>query len=113
MSAAEKLMALHDRLITDRATAIVGQGLTVRPTEAGQAWLRDYHRYKRLWRDLELSGQTPETLLAEHFGFISDTEIIVSEAEGAEEPKERRATERAVVPRILDLDDLPPGGDEA
>lgn len=72
----DRLCSLHDRLISDTRTAFrtTGHGhrIIVTPTPAGGAWLKDYGRYQREWRRLELKELDPAKGLRERFGYIHD-----------------------------------------
>ena len=71
------LYALHERLISDRARPFYSDGSarSVRPTPAGEAWLRDYHRYRYVWQQLHHDGISPPALLKAKFGFVTEDEL--------------------------------------
>lgn len=86
----ERLISLHLRLTEDTANAMTGYGPeNVLPTPEGTAWLHDYARYRRLWRELELAGQNPATVLKSRLGYI-----LPEECPEEPEPKDSGRTVR-------------------
>lgn len=73
------LFRLHERLTLDRSQAFnsTAQGwrqVKIEPTQAGRAWLHDYHTYQRLYRKLNgrvYRGTGPaDQALNKQFGFV-------------------------------------------
>jgi len=73
----ERLIALHLRLTEDHANAFTGDGSSrgMCPTPEGLVWLRDYRRYRLLWRELQLAGHDPAQALKARLGYIPADEV--------------------------------------
>lgn len=73
----ERLIALHLRLTEDHSNAFTGDGSSrgMVPTVEGVCWLHDYHRYRRLWHELELAGHDPAQALKARLGYIPLDEV--------------------------------------
>lgn len=73
------LYALHERLTSDTARAFDTRGhgaaICVTPTEAGRAWLNDWHEYRLAWKRLHDAEQHPDALLKARFGYVMPDEL--------------------------------------
>ena len=74
---ADRLYDLHERLVSDHASAFHSNGSprSVRPTLAGQAWLNDWSEYRRIWNHLHREGLEPDDLLRSRFGCLAGADL--------------------------------------